>query len=180
MMKPLRSLLPALLVLSVAFVADAKLARTGVPSVQFTGKGTVGTLIGKGSDLEIADDGTTVTVSVPLGNLQTGIALRDRHMREKYLEVQKFPKAELVVTRAALNIKPGADSAGDVQGTFTLHGVSKPVTFNYKATRKGEGYGVVGKFKINVLDFGIQKPSYLGVGINPDMDVEVTFDATDK
>jgi len=180
MMKPLRSFLPALFILTLPFIADAKLARTGVPSVQFTGKGTVGTLIGKGNELEIADDGTTVTVTVPLANLQTGIALRDRHMRDKYLEVGRFPKAELVVPRAALNINPGVDPQGDVQGTFSLHGVSKPVTFNFKATRKGEGFGVVAKFKVNVLDFGIQKPSYLGVGINPDMDIEVAFDAVDK
>ena len=37
--------------------------------------------------LRIEDDGTTLKITVSLAGLQTGIGLRDRHMREKYLQV---------------------------------------------------------------------------------------------
>ena len=36
-------------------------------------------------------------------SLDTGIDLRNKHMREKYLEVQKYPNAVLTVDRSTLH-----------------------------------------------------------------------------
>ncbi len=41
--------------------------------------------------LKIEEADGNVVLDVPLTNLVTGIALRDKHMKEKYLEVQKSP-----------------------------------------------------------------------------------------
>ena len=45
---------------------------------------------------------SNVVITVPLANLSTGIGLRDHHMKEKYLEVQKYPSATLTIARSAL------------------------------------------------------------------------------
>jgi polyisoprenoid-binding protein YceI len=92
-------------------VAEAKLSGSG-GQVQFTATGPGGlTIVGTTKDVNVKDDGTSVTVVVPLANVDTGIALRNKHMKEKYLEVDKFPTAELTVSRSALKLQEGSGSA---------------------------------------------------------------------
>ena len=52
------------------------------------------------------------------------VELRTTHMREKYLEVEKFPEAKLVIKD--LDIKSGAKVP--FKGNLTLHGVTKELT----------------------------------------------------
>jgi polyisoprenoid-binding protein YceI len=113
---------------------------------------------------------------VPLSNLATGIALRDRHMKEKYLEVQKYPDATLTVARSSLKVPPsGAHATADAPATLTLHGATRPVTVHYEASGEGDGLSVNGTFHVKMDEFGIAVPSYLGVTVKPDVDVHATF-----
>lgn len=187
MMKTRIAALVAVSLLAVAGIADAKLAKNGdTPAVAVAASGTAGmSFTAKTSELTVADDGTTVTVTVPLANLDTGVALRNQHMREKYLEVGKFPNATLKVARANLKFPAdGATSEADAQGTLNIHGTDKAVTFHYKASKKGANISVTATAPINTNDFGVttkDKPaSYLGVGIKPDMTMTITFGATDS
>ena len=164
-------------------VADAQFVRSGgAPDVSFTAAGPAGfKIVGKSSDLSVSDSQAAVTVSVPLSGLVTGIELRDRHMKEKYLEVQKYPQAELSVSRAALKIPgSGQESSDDAQGTLRLHGQTHPVKFHYKAKRNGDAYSVQGSMHVNMNDYGINVPSYLGITVKPDVEVAVKFDVVDK
>jgi polyisoprenoid-binding protein YceI len=137
-------------------------------------------IVGTTKELTVDDDGANVRIIVPLANLQTGIGLRDRHMREKYLEVTQFPNAELQVARAALKLPaPGAEASADARGTLKLHGKTKEVAFRFSAKRDGSAYHVSGALRVNMNDFGIEAPSYLGVSVKPDVDVDVRFDAAD-
>ncbi len=157
--------------------AEARLVRTGDPSVSFTAIGPGGLkLVGTTSELTVADDAASVSVAVPLANLSTGIALRDRHMRDKYLQVQTFPYATLKVDRAGMRFpSPGAESIADAQGTMAIHGQTHPVTFHYAMKREGASYSVSGSVRINMKDYGIDVPSYLGVTVKPDVDIAVRF-----
>ena len=160
--------------------ADAKMAAAGA-SVSFTAIGPAGMkIVGTTSDLAVKDDGSKIAVAVPLANLKTGIDLRDKHMREKYLQVAQFPTAELEVARGSLNLPAdGANASGTGQGTIKIHGVSKPVTFKYVAKRSAASYDVSGNVQINIKEFGIEVPSYMGVTVKPDVDVQVKFTAKD-
>ena len=168
-------------VLCLAWVADAKLSRAGAPDVSFTAVGPAGMkIVGTTTELSVADDGQAVTVTVPLTNLTTGIALRDRHMKEKYLDVGKYPQAKLVVSRASIKFpSAGAESQSDGQGAMTIHGVTKNVPFKYTSKHDDRGYHVNGTVRLNIGDFGIEVPKYLGVTVKPDIDVAVRFDAND-
>ncbi len=96
-------LAPVFFVLLMPFAADAKLAASGLASVSFAATGPAGMrIVGSSSDLSVSDDAQNITVTVPLGNLKTGVDLRDQHMRDKYLEVPKYPNAELVVAKSAI------------------------------------------------------------------------------
>lgn len=176
--------LAASMVTAVVFVpgeAGAQL-KSSAASVSFTAVGPAGLkIIGKTSELAVKDDAEKIAIAVPLAGIKTGIDLRDKHMREKYLQVDQFPTAELEVSRASLNLPAdGANAGGTGQGTMKIHGRAKPVTFKYTAKRAGASYDVAGNVQVNVKDFGIEIPSYMGVTVKPDVDVAVKFTAKDQ
>src|SRR5689334_7763540 len=99
------SILP-ILVSSFCFLphADAQLSINldqGKGEVEFRAKGHPNAIkiVRKGSAphgvLNIEGQKVTGKVSFDLSSLDTGIKLRTRHMREKYLEVERFPEAVL-------------------------------------------------------------------------------------
>jgi polyisoprenoid-binding protein YceI len=168
------------ILLSISAVGHAALSSPSETKVGFTATGPAGLKIeGKTPDLTVADANGNLQLTVPLANLSTGIDLRDRHMKEKYLEVGKFPSAVLTVARSALKLPAGGDQVElDVPGTLALHGTTKPVTVHYGAKADGGGFAANGKFNINMNDYGIQVPSYLGVTVKPDVVVTASFRVT--
>jgi len=179
-----QQLLVVAAIVSLALVpadVEATLTRTGAPNVSFTALGPGGLrIVGKTADLTVQEAEGELTIRVQLAGLETGIALRDKHLKEKYLEVQKYPEAELKVARSALRV-PEADGSvqGDATGTLRLHGKSKSEPFHYQVKRAGSDYQVVGALHLNVRDFDITVPSYLGVTVKPDVTVDVTFSASE-
>jgi polyisoprenoid-binding protein YceI len=170
---------PVLVLVLCAASTDSRAALSS-PSdskVGFQASGPAGLKIeGTTSDLTVADGGGNIVLTVPLANLTTGIGLRDKHMKEKYLEVDKYPAAVLTVARSALKFPAsGATMETDVPGTLQLHGQTKPVTVHYDAKGDATGFAAHGKFHVNMNDFGIQVPTYLGVTVKPDVDVTASF-----
>lgn len=152
-------------------------SRNGASSVVFNASGTGGVKIeGQTPDLEIRDEPDNFCVVVPLKNLSTGISLRDRHMKEKYLETDKYPNAELKVRRADLKVPAaGGKEETSANGLLKLHGQEKPVVFHYRASESGGLYSVDGTLHVNIADFGINTPSFMGMSVRPDVDVRASF-----
>lgn len=147
----------------------------GDRQVSFKAIGPGGLAIeGKGSDVTVREQSDKLIASVGLGSLQTGIALRDRHMKEKYLETAKYPRAVFTVAKSKLKI-PGE---GDADGSLQLHGVTKPVRIHFKATGNDKTATVTGSSRINMKEFKIEVPSYLGVTVKPDVTVSFKVAAT--
>ena len=111
--------------------------------------------------------------------MTTGMALRDKHMKEKYLEVQKFPDAELVVSRAELKFPKDGELKAEASGTMKIHGVNKGTKFTYSATKDGEIYKVKGSVRVSLKAHDIAEPSYLGVKVQDEIDVQVQFNVKD-
>jgi polyisoprenoid-binding protein YceI len=168
----------SLAVLGAALVsvpADAAIGKARDAAVSFFASGPAGLKIeGKTSELSVSEQGGKVRFVVPLANIDTGIGLRNKHMREKYLEVGKYPNAELQIDRAALKIPAdGGEVSGSAPGTMTIHGQSKPVTVTYKDKRSGTAHAFEGSVQLDVRQFGIDIPSYAGVTVKPLVDVVV-------
>lgn len=162
----------ALALITFSLVAAAKLTKTGAGTAGFNAKGPAGLSIdGKTSDVEVADDGTTITVTVKLNNIDTGMGLRNDHTKED-LEVSKYPTATIKVARSAL--KFGGE--GDAKGQLTIHGQTKDATFHYSHS----GDNVKGTTTINVDDYGVKPRSYMGVSIKKDVVVFANFPAKDN
>ena len=170
----------SLSLMGIRTLGHAALSAATDSKVSFQASGPAGMKIeGTTADLSVADDGVNVVTTVPLANLTTGIGLRDHHMKEKYLEVPKYPVATLTIPRSALKIPhAGEQSTGDAAGTVQLHGQARPVTVHYEAKGEAASLGVRGTFHINMNEFGIAVPVYLGVTVKPDVDVSASFHVT--
>ena len=157
-----------LAMVSFSLIAAAKLTKSGEGKGGFKATGPAGLSIdGSTNEVDVADDGTTITITVKLGNIKTGTDLRDKHTKED-LEADKYPTASLKVARSALTI----GGTGDTKGSLTIHGTTKDVTFHY--TPDG------GSTKINVKDFGVKPRSYLGISIKDEVEVFAKFTAKDN
>jgi len=123
------------------------------------------------------------TLAVDLRTLQTGIGLRDNHMREGYLEVQKgegFQAATL--NNIQLDGVDPVQPVGKVsfKGSLTLHGQAREVTGTADIRRSGNDLKVSASFPVSVSDFAIATPAYLGVGVRDQVTVAVNFHALNK
>lgn len=176
----MRSVLGTLAALACLLAGSAGAATlTGKPKVTFSAEGSPGALDieGVADVVTLADDGTTIRVTVPMASVHTGIDLRDEHMNAKFVEVAKFPDVVLAIPRAGL-AWPAAgvpSSKGTAPATFTAHGVDRPVSVTYAFTRKGTGYRVQASFEFDVAQHGIAIPSYLGVTVDPKMRAAATL-----
>jgi polyisoprenoid-binding protein YceI len=168
--------LVAVLGLSLAVTGMAGADGTSQPGrASFSATATGGLKIdGKTAALASSWDGDTVVVTLPLGSLETGIGLRDKHLRNQ-IESDKFPLAELRVPLSALQLPaPGASASGSAQAPLSFHGQVKPVSFTWQAKR-GDGFEVTGALQLDYRDYGVAVPSYLGITVKPMVDVAVAF-----
>ena len=134
-------------------------------------------------DLNPANLGDSVAVhfEVDLASLDTGIPMRNKHMRENHLETAKYPKAvfEGAAVRgpAGAALEPGKTKTFDVEGTFTLHGVSRRLRINVNATYapqpKGDRISFQTSFPVLLADYQISRPQFLFLKLAESQEVRV-------
>ena len=123
-----------------------------------------------------ADPGSVSgALRVDLQTLETGIAVRDRHMRENYLEVEKGPEFA-VATFDQIRIEKLAGKS-TFKGTLLLHGQRQEVTGVADLQQKDGRLRVQAQFPIRVSAFQIPKPTYLGVGVRDEIQIKVVLTA---
>ncbi|NBT57811.1 YceI family protein [bacterium] len=109
-----------------------------------------------------------------LNGLDTGIELRNEHMKDRYLEVKKFPKAELIIREIHLPTEFASSSfsfSGPFQGVLQLHGATHPVSGTIEAKVDGEILEAACSFSLSIRDFKIQRPSYANISMTDDVKV---------
>jgi polyisoprenoid-binding protein YceI len=119
-------------------------------------------------------------LAVDLATLDSGISLRNTHMRENYLEVGKgegYQRAHLkdIVLAGDPATLSGATT---FSATLLVHGVERPVRGSARVSREGAGIRVEASFPVALPDHGIAKPRYLGVGVRDEVTVKVKFQAS--
>lgn len=105
-------------------------------------------------------------VEVDLASLDTGIAKRNEHMRERHLQTSSYPLAvftgRAVTKAAAAALAPGRPVTVTVEGTLDLHGVARPLTVEATVTRGEDGaLRVETAFPVKLSDHAIERPQFL-------------------
>lgn len=120
-------------------------------------------------------------LSLDLRGLETGIGLRDEHMRDQYLEVGRgggFERAVLSGIRVG-DADP-ATFAGRTpfEGELLLHGVRHTVAGEAVVRREAGRVRVEASFPLALAAYDIPLPQYLGVGVKDQVQVKVSLVAT--
>ena len=123
---------------------------------------TGGDLSGLAGDINFVSGNVadcSFNVSASVNTIDTDNGSRDKHLKSsEYFDAEKYP----VITLKSTKIYPtNKTSSGWYQftGTLTMHGVTKPIAFPFRATAKGIDYLFVGGFTLNRLDYGVGKNS---------------------
>lgn len=159
-----------LAVVSIVCCLSSKIA-IAAGKCEFFAKASIGVLefTGTGCTIEGAPklEGGKVSgeFSIDTSKLDTGMALRNDHMKDNYLEVKKFPKA-------TLKLDPMPEAGGAFTGKLTLHGVEKPISG--KADKSPSGWSF--KFDVNTKDFGIKQADYKGITIGESISISGSID----
>jgi polyisoprenoid-binding protein YceI len=128
-----------------------------------------GELVSGGSQAGTA----TGAVQVDLQTLETGIGIRDRHMRDTYLEVKKGPEYGVATIEQIRLDKLEGKTA--FNGTLLLHGQRKEISGTAELKSQGGQIRIQAQFPIHVSEFAIAAPTYLGVGVKDEIQVTVTM-----
>lgn len=130
-----------------------------------------GYLMHDGSDVTA---NSTLYFEVDLRTLDTGIGLRNRHMREDYLHTDKYPYARY--TGRITNVSDaGGKKNVTVKGSMDIHGVKKTLDVTGTLTSTGNGVKIKTAFPVKLTDHKIEVPKFMFLKINEVMQLEVEF-----
>jgi len=110
---------------------------------------------------------------VDLASLDTGIGLRNRHMRENYLETDRWPMASFEGGVTALRRGGSGEYRASVQGTLSIHGVEKPRTIECTGALEGEELRVKCAFEVTLSDHEIPIPKLMFMKIDEVMALDL-------
>lgn len=206
-MKPVQQLLTT--VLTVALLGGASIAEpvtyavgdpNGKDVVTFTSDAPVELIKGQTSRIRgkitfddsfkfDAEHPFSIAFNVDLASLDTGIPLRNQHMRDNFLETGRFPKATFRATSVKLDKKPDLSRVGTINikatGDFTVHGVTVKKTIPVKVTYIPEGdlskkrvpsgnlIRIQSTFPVDLAEHNIQRPEVLFVKLADTVQVSI-------
>ena len=129
---------------------------------------------------EIILDGGVIqpsTVQVDLGTLKSDEDRRDNQVR-RALDTTNHPNATFQITGAEGNpvLKDGQETALKLQGNMTIKGTTKPLTFDTKATLKGDTVTLTAESTFAMTTFGVTPPNMAGfVAVVDEVKLTVNF-----
>ncbi len=183
----------ALCAAGVPRAADFVVRPGGDSKVVFTSKAPTETFEGKTTQMTgtltlepgAVGDSITVHLEVDAASLDTGRKLRNKHMLENHLEVAKFPRmvfdGAAVLTGAGAKLEPGKNVSFQVEGTFTLHGVSRRLRCDAQATLTPQGAVVFSaNFPVTLSDYDIKRPEFLFMKLAETQQVRVSATASSR
>ena len=150
------------------------------------GKPTALKIHGKGEaakgTLKLEGNALSGKLDFDLDSLDTGLKLRNEHMKKKYLETDKFKQASLTLYPLKL---PDSFKVSDAkqenipfQGTLLLHGVLKTMNGLALIEKSSGKLSIRSTFGLKLTDYSIAIPSFAGVTVAEDVDVLVQLAGT--
>jgi len=123
-----------------------------------------------------------ISVTVPVASLQSGIELRDEHLRSPmWLDAARFPEISFVSSSSR---KIGRDR-WKISGTFTMHGVSRELTTTVRVRQipaemaqqagleAGDWIRVTVPFHVKLSDFGVKIPEMAAAKVSDTWEINI-------
>lgn len=133
-------------------------------------------------------DSLTVRFEVDLATFDTGIELRNKHMRENHLETDVYPTAVFEGARI-LGPIPSVLHEGEpveyvVQGTMQIHGRKRRLRASVELTllggERGRRIHIQGGFPIHLDHYDIAHPKFLIMKVDKVQQIEIDLVAREE
>lgn len=140
---------------------------SSVPLHSFTG--TSDQLVGK---IDMAD--STVDFYVDVHTIKTGNSKRDEDMLET-LEAEEHPFAEFYgKLTSAFNTGSSKPQKVTVEGKFSVHGVTNPLSIEGTLQKNGKELEVTASWTLDMSDYKIKPPGILFYRVSEEVDISIT------
>jgi polyisoprenoid-binding protein YceI len=122
-----------------------------------------------------------VEAEVEAASIDTHIKLRDAHLRSAaFFDVKQYPTISFTST----NVEHVGGQNYQVTGNLTLHGVTKPITFDVayrgQSTLMGARTGLTAKATINRNDFGVGRGAAVQLVASSIATIEIDLEAVQQ
>lgn len=108
------------------------------------------------------------SMEVSIADFISDNAKRDSNMRET-MESDKFPKASFEIKEV---VSKGGENV-TLKGTLSLHGVSKPFSFDGSVSEEGSKVHIKAKSSMKMTDYGITPPKMVFLTVRDQVDLNV-------
>lgn len=126
---------------------------------------------GLGGETDLAE--SELYFEVDLASIDTGIGLRNRHMRNNYLETDEFPFAAFQGRVGELVRDPAGGFRAVASGTLTIHGVDQEREVSCTVDRDSGELRVRCAFSVMLSDHDIKVPKLMFMKIDEEMRLEL-------
>ncbi|MBC7545300.1 MAG: YceI family protein [Candidatus Sericytochromatia bacterium] len=128
---------------------------------------------------------TSGTIKVDVHAFDTGIAKRNEHM-QGVMETSKYSYAEFKPTKIISLLKkplPNQPLKVAIEGTMTLHGITKPIKVDAvitylpeqdKSYRPGDWFQLETTFPLKLSDYNVKAPGIVPVKVADDLTIALT------
>jgi polyisoprenoid-binding protein YceI len=103
----------------------------------------------------------------------SGNGIRDKRMHQSILESQKFPEIVFIPSRIRGNVSMTGESKVEIDGTFTIHGASHPLTASAQVIVSGGQMHAKVHFPVPYVAWGMKNPSNLFVKVGETVDIDL-------
>jgi len=120
--------------------------------------GTVDAVAGDNGEWDIQ-----ARVAVKTAAMVTGNASRDRNMREKVLETDRYPEIVFEARRIRADLsrfKPGERFTAEAEGDLTVHGKAEPIRVPIDVLVQADSVILEGAFPLSWKQYGLNDPSF--------------------
>lgn len=165
--------------MSVVYPQQLTVNNGQLNSIKFLAKSTLSNFEGTTSAVEgfikwdsaLTND-SKIEFKIYLDSIDTGIGLRNTHMRDTYLETNKYPFAQFRGTITNQILKTKLESEVEVDGYIKIHGVERNQKIKGRLYDYGKLFKLESSFDISLSDFNIEQPSFLFISVDNEISLE--------
>jgi polyisoprenoid-binding protein YceI len=121
-------------------------------------------------------DSSALYFEVDLNTIDTGIGLRNRHMRENYLETDQYPLASF--EGRIIDQQKVSDNGYEVtvEGKMSIHGVEKNISIAGKVTQtSATTYQLHTAYSVLLTDYNIDIPKLMFLKLDNEIKLDIRF-----
>ncbi|MCB9357653.1 MAG: YceI family protein [Calditrichaeota bacterium] len=160
----------------IQFVSEAPLEKIVGRTREVRGKVTL--------DLSNLRNAAKGTITVPLEGLDTGLSLRNQHMRTNHLHTETYPEVQFALKRIVsadpADISRGGTASVLLEGELTLHGVARVYeilgTLSYD--QPSGKLRVLCEWPISLAEHEIPRPAFLFMRLSDTQEITVDIELT--